>query len=449
MQSTFVNRPQPPRASSHMAANPAGRCMVNCALLIQKPAMYEFLIGLRYIRAKRRNGFISFISMVSIIGIALGVAALIIVLSVMNGFQDEVRSRILGMAAHVQITDATGTLDDWQSAAKTASVNPHVLATAPYVYGQGLLTNGEQVKGTLVRGIDPALEGGVNEAAQKLTSGRISDLVAGEFRIVLGWQLASDLGVRVGDKVTLITPQGQVTPAGMIPRLKQFTVAGIFRAEYYPYDSGLALLHLNDAQKLFRTGSAVSGVRVKLDDLNAARSVAHELANQLPQTFISDWTQENPSYFRAVEIEKRMMFIILTLIVAVAAFNLVSTLVMVVTDKQADIAILRTLGASPASIMKIFMVQGAISGCIGTLSGVIGGVLVAANLNVIVPAIEHFFGTRFLPADVYLISEMPSKVLLGDVTSIGLIALLLAFTATLFPSWQASRINPAEALRYE
>ncbi|MBS1154631.1 MAG: cell division protein FtsX [Proteobacteria bacterium] len=411
--------------------------------------MYELLIGLRYIRAKRRNSFISFISMVSILGIALGVAALIIVLSVMNGFQDEVRSRILGMAAHVQITGATGTLENWQPTANIARQTEHVIATAPYVYGQGLLTNGEQVKGALVRGIDPVLEGGVNEVAQKLVVGKLDNLVPGEFRVILGWQLANELGARMGDKVTLITPQGQVTPAGMIPRLKQFTVAGIFRAEYYPYDSGLALLHMGDAQKLFRMGEMVSGVRVKLDDLGYARAVSHALTSKMPDAYVSDWTQENPSYFRAVEIEKRMMFIILTLIVAVAAFNLVSTLVMVVTDKQADIAILRTLGASPGSIMKIFMVQGAISGCIGTLSGVIGGTLIAVNLNVIVPAIEHFFGTRFLPADVYLISEMPSKVLLGDVSSIGLIALLLAFTATLFPSWQASRVNPAEALRYE
>ncbi len=411
--------------------------------------MYELLIGLRYIRAKRRNGFISFISMISIVGIALGVAALIIVLSVMNGFQQEVRTRILGMAAHVTITGPANQLGDWQTVREQAGKAPHVEAIAPYVYGQGLMTNGEQVKGVLVRGIDPELEGSVNEVAGKLVTGRLEKLAPGEFGMILGWHLAADLRVRTGDKVTLITPQGQVTPAGMVPRLKQFTVAGIFRADYYPYDSGLALLNMQDAQRLFRMGDTVSGVRVKLDDLNNARSVAANLSRQLPDVLISDWTQENPSYFRAVEIEKRMMFIILTLIVAVAAFNLVSTLVMVVTDKQADIAILRTLGASPSSIMKIFVIQGAISGCIGTLSGVAGGVLVALNLNVIVPAIEHFFGARFLPADVYLISEMPSKVLLSDVSSIGLIALLLAFSATLYPSWRASRVNPAEALRYE
>ncbi|SFN09405.1 lipoprotein-releasing system permease protein [Formivibrio citricus] len=411
--------------------------------------MYELMIGLRYIRAKRRNSFISFISMISIVGIALGVAALIIVLSVMNGFQQEVRTRILGMAAHVTLTGPTGQLENWQTVSARAGKAEHVRAVAPYVNGQGLMTNGEQVKGVLVRGIDPALESGVNEVADKLIAGRLDRLAPGEFGMILGWHLAANLGARPGDKVTLITPQGQVTPAGMVPRLKQFTVVGIFRADYYPYDSGLALLHLQDAQRLFRMGDTVSGARVKLDDLNNARAVGANLSRQMPNVLVSDWTQENPSYFRAVEIEKRMMFIILTLIVAVAAFNLVSTLVMVVTDKQADIAILRTLGATPGSIMKIFMIQGAVSGCIGTLSGVVGGVLVALNLNVIVPAIEQFFGARFLPSDVYLISEMPSKVLFGDVSSIGLIALLLAFSATLYPSWRASRINPAEALRYE
>lgn len=411
--------------------------------------MYELLIGLRYIRAKRRNGFISFISMISIVGIALGVAALIIVLSVMNGFQQEVRTRILGMAAHVTLTGPSNQLDDWQAVSELATKAKHVMAVAPYINGQGLMTTGEQVKGVMVRGIDPVLEGGVNEVADKLVAGRLDKLVPGEFGMILGWHLAANLGARPGDKVTLITPQGQVTPAGMIPRLKQFTVVGIFRADYYPYDSGLALLHLQDAQRLFRMGDTVSGARVKLDDLNNARAVAASLSRQMPNVLISDWTQENPSYFRAVEIEKRMMFIILTLIVAVAAFNLVSTLVMVVTDKQADIAILRTLGASPGSIMKIFVIQGAVSGFIGTLSGVVGGLLVALNLNVIVPAIENFFGARFLPSDVYLISEMPSKVQLGDVFSICAIALLLAFTMTLYPSWRASRINPAEALRYE
>lgn len=417
--------------------------------LLDSPHMYELLIGLRYTRASRRNGFISFISLVSVIGIALGVAALIIVLSVMNGFQTEVRNRILGMAAHVQISGVGNQLDDWLTAAGTAKKNPHVLAAAPYVLGQGLLTNGSQVKGALVRGIDPALESHVNEVAGKMVAGELKSLQPGEFGVVLGISLANDLAVRPGDRVTLITPQGQVTPAGLIPRMKQLTVTGVFKADYAPYDMGLAMIDISDAQKVFRTGQAVSGVRLKLDDLYQARSVARELNRDMPELMVSDWSQENPTYFRAVEIEKRMMFIILTLIVAVAAFNLVSTLVMVVTDKQADIAILRTLGASPGSIMKIFVIQGALSGVIGTGSGVLAGVFISKNLDVIVPFIERVLGTTILSPDVYLISELPSRVLWSDVSSIGSISLILALVATLYPSWRASRVNPAEALRYE
>jgi len=411
--------------------------------------MYELLIGLRYTRASRRNGFISFISLISVVGIALGVAALIIVLSVMNGFQAEVRNRILGMAAHVQISGVGNQLQDWQTTATIAKKNPHVLATAPYVLGQGLLINGSQVKGALVRGIDPQQESKVNEVAGKLVAGELHSLRSGEFGIILGISLANELSVRLGDRVTMITPQGQVTPAGLIPRMKQFTVAGIFKADYAPYDIGLAMVDIKDAQTLFRTGSAVSGVRLKLDNLNLARRVSREINQEMPELIASDWSQENPTYFRAVEIEKRMMFIILTLIVAVAAFNLVSTLVMVVTDKQADIAILRTLGASPFSIMKIFVIQGALSGVIGTGSGVLAGVLVSKNLDVIVPFIERILGTTILSPDIYLISELPSRVLWSDVSSIGGISLLLALLATLYPSWRASRVNPAEALRYE
>jgi lipoprotein-releasing system permease protein len=411
--------------------------------------MYELLIGLRYTRAKRRNGFISFISLISIVGIALGVAALIIVLSVMNGFQEEVRNRILGMASHITISSPSNSLTDWQSVSRVTEQHPQVQGTAPYVLGQGLFTNGSQVKGVLVRGIEPSEEPKVSEITDKMLAGSARDLKANEFSVVLGWNLAQELGVTMGDKVTLITPQGQVTPAGLIPRLRQFTIVGIFKADYYPYDANLALIHLSDAQKLYRTGDAITGVRVKLDDLFQARQVARDLSRNLPELLVADWSQENPSYFRAVEIEKRMMFIILTLIVAVAAFNLVSTLVMVVTDKQADIAILRTLGASPGSIMKIFLVQGAMSGVIGTASGVIGGVLVALNIGTIVPFIERVIGSQILSADVYLISELPSKIIPADVVSIGLISLLLALLATLYPSWRASRVNPAEALRYE
>ncbi|WP_028455305.1 lipoprotein-releasing ABC transporter permease subunit [Chitinilyticum litopenaei] len=411
--------------------------------------MFELLLGLRYTRAKRRTGFISFISLVSILGIALGVAALIIVLSVMNGFQEEVRNRILGMTAHITIAAPDGQLHDWQQASSTALQFAEVKGSAPFVLGQGLLTSGDLVKGTLVRGVEPEREGLVSEIPQKMVAGQLADLKAGEFGIVLGWDMARELGVTLGDKVTLITPQGQVTPAGMIPRLKQFKVVGVFRADYYPYDAGLALLHLTDAQRLFRMGDTVSGVHVKLSDIMLARSVAPRINAELPNLFVNDWTHENPTYFRAVEIEKRMMFIILTLIVAVAAFNLVSTLVMLVTDKQADIAILRTLGASPGSIMRIFMIQGAISGLIGTACGVLSGVLVAVNLGTIVPLIERVIGARILSPDVYLITELPSKVLVSDVSTIAVIALLLAFVMTLYPSWRAARINPAEALRYE
>ena len=411
--------------------------------------MYELLIGLRYTRAKRRNSFISFISLVSILGIALGVAALIIVLSVMNGFQSEVRDRILAMAAHVQISGADNRLADWQSVAKLSTGNPHVKATAPYVLGQGLMTAGGQVKGALVRGIDPAQEPGVSPTLANVYGGKLTNLVPGGFGIVLGWQLAADLGVRPGDKVTLITPDGQVTPAGLIPRFRQFTVVGLFRADYYPYDAGVALIQINDAQKLFRLGDDISGVRLRLDDPLLARDVAMTLSNQMPSAQVSDWSMENPTYFRAVEIEKRMMFLILTLIVAVAAFNLVSTLVMVVTDKQADIAILRTLGAAPGSIMKIFMVQGAVSGFVGTATGVIGGVIVALNIGTILPFFERLLNVHILSADVYLITELPSRVEWRDVGSIACISLLLSLLATIYPSYRASRVNPAQALRYE
>ncbi|SMC23736.1 lipoprotein-releasing system permease protein [Andreprevotia lacus DSM 23236] len=411
--------------------------------------MYELLIGLRYTRAKRRNGYISFMSFASIAGIMLGVAALIVVLSVMNGFQQEVRNRILGMAAHIQITGNDNVLADWPSTARIASKNQHVLAAAPYVYGQGLLANGSQVKGVLMRGVDPQREPQVSEVANHMLAGSLNDLHPGEFGTVIGWQMANELGVRQGDKITLITPQGQVTPAGLIPRFRQFTIVGIFRADYYPYDAGLALIEISDAQKLFRTGSAVSGLRLKIDDLFQARLVAREINRDMPDQFVSDWSQENPTYFRAVEIEKRMMFIILLIIVMVAVFNLISTLVMLVTDKQADIAILRTLGATPGSIMKIFVIQGALSGFIGTLSGVVFGLLVAFNIGTIVPFIERLIGVRFLASDVYLITELPSRVQGSDVTTIAIISLLLSLAATIYPSWRASRINPAEALRYE
>jgi lipoprotein-releasing system permease protein len=411
---------------------------------------YELLVGLRYTRAKRRNHFISFISLISMAGIALGIWALIVVLSVMNGFQKEVRSRILGVAAHVQILGGSGRIADWQAVAKSALEEPHVLAAAPFVNAQAMLTYGQAVRGALVRGIDPQLEAQVAELGSHMRAGSLDALKAGEFGIVLGVDLARSLGVLLGDKVAVIAPQGLVTPAGVIPRLKQFTVVGLFEAGISDADAGLALVHMQDAQKLYQLGSTVSGVRLKLDDIFVAREVASALNSRIgPEHYASDWTRSNANYFRAVEIEKRMMFIILTLIVAVAAFNIVSTLVMAVTDKQADIAILRTLGASPGSIMQIFMVQGAVIGVIGTLIGVVSGVITALNVDVIVPAIENTFRFKFLSKDVYLIPELPSQVLAGDVLTVALMALVLSFVAAIYPSRRAARVNPAEALRYE
>ncbi len=413
---------------------------------------FESLIALRYVRARRTNGFISFISLVSVIGIALGVAALIVVLSVMNGFQKEIRTRILGVASHAEIVSAApnGRLEGWQTLANQASHVPGVVATAPFINAQGLLSTGSNVRGSLIRGIDPSQEDRVVDIGRHMLSGQLSDLQAGQFGIVLGVELARALGIEKGDRVTLITPQGQITPAGMLPRLKQFTVVGLFKVGMYDYDASLAMIHLSDGQRLFRMGEDVSGVRLKLEDMLHAPQVRAALQPILPaHAYATDWTEQHANYFRAVQIEKRMMFIILTLIVAVAAFNLVSTLVMVVTDKRADIAILRTLGASPASIMKIFMLQGALSGILGTVSGVAAGVFLAINLDVIVPAIERLIGTQILSSEVYLIDHLPSDVQSADVILIGLIALGLSLLATIYPSWRAARTQPAEALRYE
>jgi lipoprotein-releasing system permease protein len=411
---------------------------------------YELLVGLRYTRAKRRNHFISFISLISMAGIALGVAALIVVLSVMNGFQKELRTRILGVASHIQISGTDNRLSGWQGVAKLASEHPRVIGTAPFVNAQALLSFDQQVRGAIVRGVIPELEDKVAEIGEHMRTGKLSALRAGEFGIVLGSELARALGVSFGEKLVVIAPQGQVTPAGMVPRLKQFTVVGIFEVGMFEYDSGLALIQLEDAQKLFQMGDSVSGVRLKLDDLYAARTVAREIMVKFDSNiFATDWTRSHANFFRAVEIEKRVMFIILLLIVAVAAFNIVSTLVMAVTDKQADIAILRTLGASPASILQIFVVQGVLIGVIGTLIGVVGGVLLGLNIDVVVPALEKIFSVQFLSKDVYYISDLPSDVQWPDVIVIGVVSLVISLVATIYPSWRASRVNPAEALRYE
>jgi lipoprotein-releasing system permease protein len=417
------------------------------------PLPYELQLGWRYTRAgraTRRNGFISFISGVSMLGIALGVAALIIVLSVMNGFQKEVRDRMLGVVSHIEIFSRDGqALQDIGPIMDAARKNPEVIGVAPFITTQALIARGEDMKGALVRGIEPDLEPEVTDFATTAQKGTLDKLVPGEFGIVLGGELARSLFVRAGDQVTLVAPGGQVTPAGVVPRLKQFTVVGTFDSGHYEYDSALAMIHEQDAARVFRL-EGPSGVRLKLKDLNQARQVADELAVTLPGSFlIRDWTRQNKTWFAAVQVEKRMMFIILTLIVAVAAFNLVSTLVMTVTDKRADIAILRTLGASPKSIMGIFVVQGAMVGVIGTLGGLLLGLGIAYNIDVIVPALERLFQASFLPKDIYLISRMPSDPQHSDIMPITLISLALAFIATLYPSWRASRVNPAEALRYE
>jgi lipoprotein-releasing system permease protein len=411
---------------------------------------YELFIGLRYTRAKRRNHFISFISLISMLGIALGVAALITVLSVMNGFQKEVRARILSVVAHVQVTGSGGGLTQWQRVAEAAGRNPEVIAAAPYVNGQAMLVNEGAARGALVRGIDPVLEARVAEVGTRMVAGRLDALRAGEFGIVLGADLARGLRVFPGDRVTVVAPQGLVTPAGVVPRLKQFRVVGLFEVGHYEYDSGLALMHLADAQRLYQLGDEVSGVRLKLADLFEARRVARELYREIGgDILISDWTRSHANFFRAVEIEKTMMFIILMLIVAVAAFNVVSTLVMVVTDKQADIAILRTLGATPRSIMQVFMVQGVVIGVLGTVLGVAGGVALALNIDVVVPFLERLLKIQFLSKEVYFISELPSDLHAADVITITAVAFVLALVATIYPSWRASRVRPAEALRYE
>ncbi len=414
---------------------------------------YELILGWRYTRAgrsSRRNGFISFISGISMLGIALGVAALIIVLSVMNGFQKEVRDRMLGVVSHIEVLSSDGaSLPDVTSILARVKTHPQVVAAAPFIAAQALLARGDEMRGTMVRGIDPVLEPGVTDLTASVHSAALTCLVAGQFSIMPGADLANSLGVKPGDRVTLVAPGGQVTPAGVVPRLKQMTVAATFNSGHFEYDANLVLLHLEDAAKIFRL-EGPTGVRIRLRDLHQAREVAASLRAILPeQVLVRDWTRQNRTWFAAVQIEKRMMFIILTLIVAVAAFNLVSTLVMTVTDKRADIAILRTLGASPASIMGIFVVQGAMVGVVGTLAGLTLGLSVAINIDVIVPALEHVLGASFLPRDIYLISNMPSDPHSSDIVPITLISLGLAFLATLYPAWSASRVQPAIALRYE
>ena len=414
---------------------------------------YELQVGWRYTRAGRagrRNAFISFISGVSMLGIGLGVAALITVLSVMNGFRKEVQDRMLSVIAHVELISADGNaLPDWRATAERARANPAVVGAAPFIAAQALIARGDEPRGAVVRGISPTEEATVTDIAARLGDTTFARLVPGRWGVVLGIELARALGVREGDKVTVVLPGGQVTPAGVVPRLKQLTVVGTFDAGHYQYDSTLAMVHIEDAAKLFRVAGP-TGVQLRLRDPNQARQVGAELERSLGDgVLVRDWTSTNREWFAAVQLEKRMMFIILTLIVAVAAFNLVSTLVMTVTDKQSDIAIMRTLGASPRSVMGIFIVQGALSGVIGTLLGVFFGLLIAFNVGTLVALIEAVLRVSVLPSSIYLISRMPSDPQSADIVPIVVISLLLAFAATLYPSWRASRVQPAEALRYE
>ncbi|CAJ92314.1 lipoprotein-releasing ABC transporter permease subunit [Cupriavidus necator] len=412
---------------------------------------YEWQIGWRYTRASKRasrNTFISFISMISMFGIALGVAALIVVLSVMNGFQKEVRDRMLSVLAHIEVIGPSA-LPDWQKTAAEALQNKEVTGAAPYVAAQAMLTRDDAVRGVLLRGVEPSQEPKVSDIGSQFRAGSMTALEPGGFGIALGNELANAMGVQVGDKVTLVAPQGTITPAGVLPRLKQFTVVGVFSSGHFEFDSALALVNMHDAETLFRL-SGPTGVRLKLQDMQRAPQVANELAGTMSgELYLRDWSKQNRNWFAAVQTEKRMMFIILTLIIAVAAFNLVSTLVMTVTDKQADIAILRTMGAQPGSIMKIFIVQGVAIGFIGTVLGVAGGTLIATNIDVIVPFIERLLHVQFLPRDIYFISELPSDPRVNDIATIGIISFVLATLATLYPSWRAARVNPAEALRYE
>ena len=414
---------------------------------------FEFQIGLRYTRsgrrAGRRNGFISFISALSVAGIALGVAALITVLSVMNGFQKEVRDRMLSVLSHIEVLAIRTPLIDPDAVIAQARRNPHVLAGAPYVAGQAMLTYEDSVRGVLVRGIDPARERDVADFLAQQRPDELARLAPGEFGVMVGRELARQLLLEVGARLTMIAPQGTMTPAGVVPRMRQLTVVGIFDSGHYEYDSALVLMHLQDAARLFRV-EGVSGVRLKTDDMMEAPRIGQALATTLgPDLFVRDWSRENRNWFAAVQIEKRMMFIILTLIIAVAAFNLVSMLVMTVTDKQSDIAILRTLGATPGSIMKVFVVQGALVGLLGTLMGMVLGVLLALNVGGVVGFVERVFGFQVLPKGVYFINHLPSDLHWNDVSFIGLTACALSLLSTLYPSWRASRVRPAEALRYE
>ena len=410
----------------------------------------SLFVGLRYTRSRRRNHFISFISLISTLGIALGVVVLITVLSVMNGFHKEVRERILGMASHGDVQAIDGRMHDWREAMSLAREHPRVRGAAPYIEGQAMLSHRREVTGAIVRGVDPAFEPQVVDVAEHMVSGALTDLEAGEFRIILGRELANVLGVAVGDKVTVIVPQITVTVAGSMPRLKRFTVSGIFEVGMGEYDRGVAMVNIHDAALLQQLGEAVSGVKLRIDDVWMARQVSFELAQALEGRYrVLNWTDYHRNFFAALKMEKRMMGLLLFFIVVIAAFNIVSTLVMMVVDKQSDIAILKTFGASPGQVMRIFIVQGATLGAIGTLVGVVAGLGLALNIESVVAAVEQVFGIQFIDPSIYYIAKLPSDVQAVDVMLVGIGSFLLSLLMTLVPAWRAYRTQPAEALRYE
>ncbi len=407
-------------------------------------------IGLRYTRAKRRNHFISFISIISMLGVAVGVTALITVISVMNGFEKELRGRILGVTAHATIVERGGPLRDWQAVSAVIDRDPQVRGSAPFIRAEGMATRAGSVHGVIVEGVLPDQEPKVSVVGERMRTGRLADLKPGAYKILLGAALARALRAEVGDKITLVVPQATATPAGILPRLKRFTLAGVFEIGMHDYDAALAVVHLEDAARLFRIQGGVSGIRIKVDDMFAAPRISRELIRSLPEHYAAmDWTQQHVNFFQALKTEKIVMYVILMLIVAVAAFNIISTLVMVVTDKAADVAILRTLGLTPRGIMSIFIVQGTVIGFVGTLLGLLGGVQLATHVDTLVPAIERLFQTQFLPPDIYYISELPSDMRWPDVIRITVIAFTLCLLSTLYPAWRASRTQPAEVLRYE
>ncbi|MCC5866224.1 MAG: lipoprotein-releasing ABC transporter permease subunit [Wenzhouxiangella sp.] len=415
--------------------------------------MYQPLtlfVGLRYLRAKRRNHFISFISLISMAGIALGVMTLITVISVMNGFERELRERILGMISHATIQSYDGRFPDWELVIDQARAHPEVIGAAPFVEQETMLRGGSRTAGALVRGVDPHSEPQVSDIHELMVRGQLADLEPGQWGVLLGTGLAARLGVGPGDSVTIFAPEIRATPAGVVPQVRRFTVAGLFEAGVHEYDTALAVIHYRDGQRLFRLDDNVGGIRLKLNDMMRAQRVARELSADLPGFYrVRDWTQQHANFFRAVQTEKTVMFIILSLIIAVAAFNIISTLVMVVTDKQADIAILKTMGLGPRRIMGIFMIQGSLIGVIGTVFGVILGIILALNVESVVATIERLLSIEFLSAEVYYISDLPSELRASDVTRFALVALGLSLLSTIYPAWRAARTEPVEALRYE